>query len=354
MQALILNMSDPFKFKGGAERIALRIKDLLEEEGFNVDLIHEENSQKVGGFSPYWIGRHAHLMDKEWELAVVNNLAGVGFFPGKAKKTVAVFHILYLEFFEEAIKEQDLQKANIGYREYLVNKYLNGHFGEVFVLNAADRIVAVSESLKESIKKHVEKEVLVVQNPVDGVFQPQNKEKIRERFNIPKDAFVGLYVGRNDYTKGYDIFRELVSYTYRDVFWVQVISSGGLESSMPLIKDIITFREVPFEEMPIIYNLADFLVFPSRYEGFGLSIVEALACGIPIITLRVGIVKEIEDLLQGLVVNQPDPKEFFDRIMVLKRFKVIRDYYKHVVSEEIRRRFSVELWKKKMKETLLS
>lgn len=354
MQALILNIYDPFKFKGGAERLVLHIKNLLEEEGFNVDFIHKENSQKEGGFSPYWIGRHAHLMDKEWELVVVNNLAGVGFFPGKAKKTIAIFHMLYLEFFGEAIREQDLQKANISYREYLVNKYLNGYLGEIFVLNAADRIVAVSESIKESIKNQVEKEVLVIQNPVDEIFQPLNKEKIRERFNVPKDALVGLFVGRNDYTKGYDIFRELVSYTYRDVFWVQVISSGELESSMPLIKDIITFREVPFEEMPIIYNLADFLVFPSRYEGFGLSIVEALACGIPAITLKVGVVREIEDLLQDFVVNQPDPKEFFDRIMVLKRFKVIRDYYKQVVSEEIHRRFSVELWKERMKKALLS
>ncbi|MGB9874035.1 MAG: hypothetical protein ACPLRS_03600, partial [Hydrogenobacter sp.] len=102
-----MNLYDPLVFKGGAERIVLRIKELLEEEGYKVDLLHPNNSQKVGGFAPYWVGRQAHLSEKVWDLAVVNNLAGVGFFPGRTKKTVAIFHLLYMDFFENAIKEED-------------------------------------------------------------------------------------------------------------------------------------------------------------------------------------------------------------------------------------------------------
>ena len=40
----------------------------------------------------------------------------------------------------------------------------------------------------------------------------------------------------------------------------------------------------PFEHLPAIYNLGDFFAFPSLYEGFGLPVVEAMACGIPVLT----------------------------------------------------------------------
>ena len=41
---------------------------------------------------------------------------------------------------------------------------------------------------------------------------------------------------------------------------------------------------VPIDDLPLIYNLAELFVFPSLYEGFGLPVVEAMACGTPVIT----------------------------------------------------------------------
>jgi glycosyltransferase involved in cell wall biosynthesis len=41
---------------------------------------------------------------------------------------------------------------------------------------------------------------------------------------------------------------------------------------------------VPVEDLPVIYNLAELFVFPSLYEGFGLPVIEAMACGTPVIT----------------------------------------------------------------------
>ena len=50
---------------------------------------------------------------------------------------------------------------------------------------------------------------------------------------------------------------------------------------------------VPVEDLPAIYNLGELFVFPSVYEGFGLPVVEAMACGTPVITSNTSSLDEI-------------------------------------------------------------
>jgi glycosyltransferase involved in cell wall biosynthesis len=62
---------------------------------------------------------------------------------------------------------------------------------------------------------------------------------------------------------------------------------------------------VPEDDLPLLYNLADLYVMPSLYEGFGLPVLEAMACGTPVVALEAASVPElIGDA--GLLV-QPGP-----------------------------------------------
>jgi glycosyltransferase involved in cell wall biosynthesis len=60
------------------------------------------------------------------------------------------------------------------------------------------------------------------------------------------------------------------------------------------VRDAITFTGyVPFADLPAIYNMAELFVFPSVYEGFGLPVIEAMACGTPVITGPVAALTEV-------------------------------------------------------------
>ena len=72
--------------------------------------------------------------------------------------------------------------------------------------------------------------------------------------------------------------------------------SRGIEEQITRTQagDAIKFTGyVPFEDLPALYSLAEMFVYPSMYEGFGLPVVEAMACGVPVITGRTAALSEI-------------------------------------------------------------
>src|SRR6185295_18269356 len=69
------------------------------------------------------------------------------------------------------------------------------------------------------------------------------------------------------------------------------------------VGDAVSFTGyLPFDDLPAMYNLAEMFVFPSIYEGFGLPVIEAMACGTPVITGHVPALDEVS----GGAVEQVD------------------------------------------------
>jgi 1,2-diacylglycerol-3-alpha-glucose alpha-1,2-galactosyltransferase len=183
---------------------------------------------------------------------------------------------------------------------YLLEKYVK------FFYNRADIIVVQNTKVKEEIKKlGITKKITVIPNPINPqMFKPDSllREQGRKQYNIPQDSITVLSVGTGVARKGIEDFILLAQQFPKCKFiWVGGRIAMGMETEnqkklmKSLPDNLIITGLVDYEQMPMYYNLADILLFPSYYETQGMVIVEAAACGLPLILRDLSEYKELYD-----------------------------------------------------------
>ena len=162
-----------------------------------------------------------------------------------------------------------------------------------WLLKQSAKIICVSEHTKRDLiaTYGIDPESIhVVYNGCDRtIFYPQSNPEILEKYHL-KRYF--LYVGDMRFYKNLDrclkAFDRLPQSDYQfaivgskdDFFYPQLKQ----KTEQLAAKDRIVFLDyVPTEDLPILYSMAQSLVFASLYEGFGLPVLEAMACGCPVI-----------------------------------------------------------------------
>lgn len=141
-----------------------------------------------------------------------------------------------------------------------------------------DMVIAVSQATKKdllSLSKIPAEKIVVIHEGVDARFKklPAGEvEKFREKYRLPAQ-------------------------------FVLAIGGIGERRNLKRIKEasqnynlIVTGETIPWlshDEFPLLYNCASVLMYPSLYEGFGLPILEAMACGTPVLTSNVSSMPEI-------------------------------------------------------------
>ena len=104
---------------------------------------------------------------------------------------------------------------------------------------------------------------------------------------------------------------------------------------------------VPFDDLPALYSLAEMFVFPSVYEGFGLPVVEAMACGVPVITGRTAALAEVAGGASASV-DHLDAEALADAMVALARS---RDYRRDLAVRGIARARTFS-WSRAARQTL--
>ncbi len=183
---------------------------------------------------------------------------------------------------------------------------------------------------------------------------------VRQKYSLP-DEFV-LYLGGYDVRK--NIHTLLKAYTYvRDGTGTQypLVLAGQLPekhsprfANVPRLIDEMNLRDVVHivgwideGDKPALYRLASCFVFPSRYEGFGLPVLEAMACGTPVVATATSSIPEIVGDA-GFLIQPDDARGMAGAIVAL----MVQDDLRRDLSAKALRRAAQFSWDRTAAETL--
>ncbi|MEB3311335.1 MAG: glycosyltransferase [Snowella sp.] len=196
------------------------------------------------------------------------------------------------------------------------------------ILHAAKYIAVSHNTAKDLIRfyPHITKNLIyVINNGIDQGFYPQNIDSIENfkiRFNIqlPYFILVGFRLGLKNYKNTILLFNALKHHFIKDIAIVCVGGEPELEPELgSLLTDIpVYLLSLTEEDLRAAYSGAIALIYPSLYEGFGLPIVEAMACGCPVITCRNSSLPEVAGDA-ALYVDEYDVNEM---ITALKQVQI--------------------------------
>jgi glycosyltransferase involved in cell wall biosynthesis len=185
--------------------------------------------------------------------------------------------------------------------------------------------------------------VRVQHNGVDvHRFRLQEKQALRRAMNLPLDRRIVLYVGNLKVSKGVrDLLEATRLLAARGVDLPQVLFVGGGADHATLadrIRDHALDRCVtlagpkPHAEIPDWMGAADLLCLPSHQEGCPNVVLEALACGRPVVVSNVGAAPEFIDPTRGALVAPKAPEQLADALQrVLGRNWEARRLREHVL-----------------------
>lgn len=171
------------------------------------------------------------------------------------------------------------------------------------LLRQSRRIICVSQHTKQDVVRHYKLDPTKIDVVYWGcdrnLFFPQSDPEILRKYNLDKYL---LYVGDMRFYKNLDRCLEafdrlsdpdcqfIITGKKDDFFYPQIERQVSQLSA----KERIVFLDyVPTNELPVLYSMAQSLVFASLYEGFGLPVLEAMACGCPVIASKATSIPEV-------------------------------------------------------------
>lgn len=195
---------------------------------------------------------------------------------------------------------------------------------ETKCIQRADRIIAISEYTKAKLASiygvSLDK-ILVIYNGWEEknfAFSKKAKDEVKDKYNISKDNPILLFVGRvDDKRKGLDILLQAFKIVLSRMDAILVVAGSGnqkpykdLSSGLSIANRVVFTGFVDDGTLQKLYSMCDVYVCPSRLEGFGLTLLDAMAAGKPVVATNVGGIPEIAEPGQnGILVQSNNENE---------------------------------------------
>lgn len=175
-----------------------------------------------------------------------------------------------------------------------------------FSCNVADKIIAISESTKQDIvnRFHIKaQKVTVVYLGVEDCFAKTMNKEVKStclnKYSVSKPYifYSGSISPRKNLLRTLQAFNSIKDKISQDLI-ITGRDTWGNTGVYQYIRDNLGNRVkiigfVPLEDLVILYSCADLYIFPSLFEGFGLPILEAQACGCPVIASTTTSIPEV-------------------------------------------------------------
>jgi len=247
---------------------------------------------------------------------------------------VIVVHIVFHEFYERVRSELALHRLPVLIWSRVVHRKL--YYKLVMFLerkiysNPRVRLVAVSSLVAAQLKSHFQREdVTVIPNAVDTLrftveARMGKRDASRQSLSYGERDFVLLLIGNDWKTKGLDTLLRAIALLKDLPLRMLVVGNDEPSLYRPLVDQLALQDRVRFEKPSLdvmsFYAAADLYVGPSLGDSFGLPILEAMACGLPVIASpNAGASEILRDAQTGFILR--DPQDQVELASLIRRIQ---------------------------------
>lgn len=232
------------------------------------------------------------------------------------------------------------------------------------VVRKVDHVIAVSENTKNDLVQLLKtppEKITVIYEAVDPVFQPPKDvtglaDKITQKFQIQKKylLYVGTVEPRKNLINLFKAFQQIAGKLGDEYQLVVCGQKGWLANPIyDFVRDERMDEQIKFlgyvssADLPLLYQGAAALVYPSLYEGFGLPPLEAMTCGIPVIGSQNSAISEVVSDA-GLLVSATDAGQLAAAMLEIVQNEALR----RQLSQRSLARAQQFSWQRAARETL--
>ncbi|MFT6408682.1 MAG: glycosyltransferase involved in cell wall biosynthesis [Arenicella sp.] len=173
-------------------------------------------------------------------------------------------------------------------------------------LHKYDGIISISQNTKRDLTKYLnieQQKISYIPPPIAKIFKPIANDLVAQfarKYRLDQSKKWVMISGSEFYKNHIGSLQAFKRILQRSDINLQLIKTGRptpgfdkLVTELELESNVTQLFLDDFSELPLLYNLVDCLLFPSLYEGFGMPVAEALACGTPVVTSDRGSLPEI-------------------------------------------------------------
>jgi glycosyltransferase involved in cell wall biosynthesis len=253
--------------------------------------------------------------------------------------------------------------------EYCVGEHWRGRlrkkYADFISRHSADRYITVSEFSKQDICRFhglSEERVVVIHNAANRRFyetlSAEHIARVRNKYALPLEYF--LFLGGFDKKKNVIALVEAFAHMQDERVpngLPSLVLAGERKWDFALVDEkikalrltarIVCPGQIDDEDLPAIYQGAFALVHPSRYEGFGLQLVEAMASGLPVLTSETTSLPEVLGG-SGLLFDPENPDSIAHQMLRIVSDRELRD----ALAAKSRQRATFFSWRKAAEQTI--